>query len=661
MSATSFSSAPDAGRGLGHHAQQVTTAAGPGALMTYAGKWALGSRLVLAMIACWLLVIALVWKYLVSANSAVPDLAATGAALLVAAPVLSAALASLRHPSLHGLTDQLVAVAMLASWAAGDLLTAALLPIVMIVGHVLEERSLLGSQEAIRALERLVDTTTLRLNPDGTTEAVTASQLATGDRLELRAGDRVLADGIVLTGQSSLDMASLTGESVPVEVGPGDRVLAGTINLSGVLTTEITRIGGETALGQIIALMEVAEEAKPPLTRLLERYAGRYMALIMTISAAVWFASGSTSAMLAVLVASCPCAVVLAAPAASIAAIAVAARHGILIKGTAFLEHLADVTSLVIDKTGTLTTGRLALDRTLARPGTTEEQLLSLGAALGSLSTHPVSRALARTTTTHPSFSFSDVQEQHGLGLRAVAEDGTIFLMGRPALLAGEGIDPGPVPDHDGPMVCLSRNGTLLGWLLLSDCPRPEAAGAMQDLRDLGLSRQILLTGDRRAVAQRIGAEVGITVIQAEVLPAEKMNCVLTEIDHGQRPLVVGDGINDALALRAGAVGIAMGAEGTDVALSSADLVLMQSDLRRLGTAIRLSRRCRRTIQVNVGMGVGWTGILITCAAFNLLGAQGAVMAAVLHNASTLAGLANAGRLLRFDETRRTLQTRTSS
>ncbi|XCX40671.1 cation-translocating P-type ATPase (plasmid) [Kozakia baliensis] len=620
--------------------------------MSRAERWTMGTRLVLAMVACWLLAISLIWKYVVSATSAVPDLAATGAALLVATPVLSAALASLRHPSLHGLTDQLVAVAMLASWASGDLLTAALLPIVMIVGHVLEERSLLGSHEAIRALERLVDTTTLRLNPDGTTEAVTTTQLAVGDKVELRAGDRVLADGIVLHGQSSLDMASLTGESVPVEIGPGDRVLAGTINLSGVLTAEVTQIGQETALGQIIALMEVAEEAKPPLTRLLERYAGRYMALIMTISAAVWFASGSTSAMLAVLVASCPCAVVLAAPAASIAAIAVAARHGILIKGTAFLEHLADVTSLIIDKTGTLTTGRLALHRTVVQPGITESELLSLAATLGGLSTHPVSRALARAAAPSSSYAFEAVQEQHGLGLRATTTSGEIFLMGRPALLMQEDIDPGITPEHDGPMVCLSRNGRMLGWLLLSDSPRPEAPEAMQGLRELGLSRQTLLTGDRRAVAMRTASELGIENVQAEVLPTEKMACVLAEIEQGQRPLVVGDGINDALALRAGAVGIAMGAEGTDVALSSADLVLMQSDLRRLGTAIRLSRRCRRTIQINVAMGVGWTGILIICAAFNLLGPQGAVMAAVLHNASTLAGLANAGRLLRFDETR---------
>jgi heavy metal translocating P-type ATPase len=445
-------------------------------------------------------------------------------------------------------------------------------------------------------------------------------------------------------------MASLTGESVPVEVMTDDHVLAGTINLSGTLTMEVLRTGEATALGQIIALMEVAEEAKPPITRLLERYAGPYMALIMTVAAAVWFASGSTSAMLAVLVASCPCAVVLAAPAASIASIAVAARHGILIKGTAFLENLADVSSLVIDKTGTLTTGQLSLADIRPAPGVERGMLLELGAALGALSSHPVSRARARACPAAPQPELQEMTELHGLGLRARQADGTLLFLGRAALLEEEGIAPGPVPEHDGPMVCLSRNGSFLGWFLFSDPSRAEAADALAELKKLGLGRQILLTGDRRAVAERIGKQVDIPIVRAEVLPAEKMECVLEETRLGYKPLVVGDGINDALALRAGAVGMAMGAESTDVALNSADLVLMQANLHRIGTAIRLSRRCRKTIQVNVAMGVGWTAILIVLAAFNLLGAEGAIAAALLHNASTFAGLANAGRLLRFDE-----------
>jgi Cd2+/Zn2+-exporting ATPase len=205
-------------------------------------------------------------------------------------------------------------------------------------------------------------------------------------------------------------------------------------------------------------------------------------------------------------------------------------------------------------------------------------------------------------------------------------------------------------PAHDGPIAGVSRGGVFLGWLLFADQPRPEAAEALADLRGLGLRRQVLLTGDRSEVAERIGAELGISDIRAEALPEQKMHRVMSEIAAGFHPMVVGDGINDSLALKAGAIGIAMGARGTDVAMASADLVLMTSDLRRLATAIRLSRRCRRTIHVNVTIGLGWTIVLVGLAAIGDLGAQGAIIAAVLHNLSTFLGMANAGRLLLFDE-----------
>ena len=198
----------------------------------------------------------------------------------------------------------------------------------------------------------------------------------------------------------------------------------------------------------------------------------------------------------------------------------------------------------------------------------------------------------------------------------------------------------------------MALGGRFLGWLLFADQPRPEAAQAVRELAALGLDRQVLLTGDRAAVARRVADQVGIAEVEAEVLPQGKLARVLAEIAAGHRPLVVGDGINDSLALKAGAVGIAMGAGGTDAALASADLVLMGSDLRRLATAIRLSRRCRRTIHVNVAIGLGWTVVLIAAAAAGLLGAEGAIVAALLHNVGTLLGLGNAGRLLLFDETR---------
>jgi Zn2+/Cd2+-exporting ATPase len=223
--------------------------------------------------------------------------------------------------------------------------------------------------------------------------------------------------------------------------------------------------------------------------------------------------------------------------------------------------------------------------------------------------------------------------------------------LGRLELFTRLGVQTTQPPEHDGPIVGVSRGQTFLGWLLLADGPRPEAGAAIADLRSLGLERQVLLTGDRARVARRIGGTLGITDIRPEALPEQKMERVLQEVQEGYRPLVVGDGINDSLALKVGAVGVAMGAQGTDVALASADIVLMTSDLRRLGTCLRLSRRCRRTIHVNVAIGLGWTVILVGLAAGGVLGAEGAIIAAIFHNLSTLIGMANAGRLLRFDET----------
>ena len=338
---------------------------------------------------------AILWEAVFPDDSALANLVAGWAAALVAIPVLSAAWHSLRHPSLHGVTDQLIAMALAAAWATGELMTAAILPIVMIIGHVLEERSLIGSQEAIRSLNRLTKVGARRLDRNGELEEVAAEALRSGDRFELWPGDRVPTDGVVREGASSLDLASITGESVPVEVEAGGTVFAGSINLQGRLVVEVTRTGEDTTLGRVVALMQTAERSKPPVTRLLERYAGRYIVFVLLLAAGTWFASGNTDAMLAVLVASCPCALVLAAPATAVAAVAVAARHGILIKGVGFLEQLADVTSVIFDKTGTLTQGKLHIVGTEPVPGVSRDELLAVAAGLGAASTHPVSRALA--------------------------------------------------------------------------------------------------------------------------------------------------------------------------------------------------------------------------------------------------------------------------
>jgi Cd2+/Zn2+-exporting ATPase len=615
-----------------------------------AQEWlSLGRQLIISLMAAGLLLLSLILRFFSTDQLAVSELVAGAAALIVAVPALSAAWHSLRHPDLHGITDQLIALALVAAWATGDLITATLLPLVMMFGHVLEERSLLGSREAIDALTRLTKTQARRWLCDGTIEEVPAQQLLVGDMLDIRAGDRVPADGLIEEGHSSLDTASITGESIPMDVSPGESVFSGSINLDGRLKVRVSHVGDEATLGRVIALMQEAEHAKPPVSRLLEKYAGRYLLFVLLLAAAVWFVSGSATAMLAVLVACCPCAVVLAAPATSVAAIAVASRHGILVKGAAFLEQLSTVDAVIFDKTGTVTTGQLRLIDIQLQPGMDRERAMVLAGSMGGASNHPVSRALSSLVAEECRLSVVGAKETRGLGIVAQI-DGVTVAMGRAELFDTLGICVSAVPHHDGPIAGLSSNGQFLGWMLLADEARSEAASAIADLKGLGLDRQILLTGDRRVEAERIADQIGVHEICAEALPQRKLEKVKQLIDAGYRPLVVGDGINDALALKAGAVGVAMGAQGSDVALASADIALMTNDLRRLGTCIRLSRRCRQTIYTNVALGMGWTTLIVIASAFGLFGASGALAAAVMHNVGTLAVMANAGRLLKFHE-----------
>jgi P-type E1-E2 ATPase len=295
-----------------------------------------------------------------------------------------------------------------------------------------------------------------------------------------------------------------------------------------------------------------------------------------------------------------------------------------------------------------LTYGSLRL-QSIESTGSDQPFLLPLAASLGSASSHPVSRALAGLVEQEEYLPLAQIHERQGLGVVAMTSQGEAAL-GRPELFAQLGIETSMVPDHDGPIAGLALDGEFLAWLLLADSVKPEAQVAMAELRTLGLGRQLLLTGDRQSVASTLARQVGIADVQAQALPEDKLKRVMTEIDNGFRPMVVGDGINDSLALKAGVVGVAMGAGGADIALASADIVLIGSDLRRLGTCVRLSRQCRHTLQVNVIIGLGWTLAIVAFAAFGWLGAAGAMIAALLHNLSTLLVLGNAGRLLRFQE-----------
>jgi Cd2+/Zn2+-exporting ATPase len=610
-------------------------------------------QIALALLSGGLLLLSLAWRYFApgserSGSSQIADMLAGLASLLVVGPVFAGAWHSLKSPSLHGVPDRLIALAMLAAWAIGDMTTAALLPIVMTFGHALEERSVLGSQEAIRALGRLTSANVRRVRVDGTIEEVAYEAVRAGDFVEVAAGARIPADGVVRRGRSSVDNGPITGESLPLDVDEGIAVFGGAMNLDGPLRIDVTHAGIESTLGKIIALLQRAEQAKPPITQVLERYMGGYLALVLLIATIVWFAGADASAMLAVIVAACPCALVLAAPSTAIAGIAVGARHGVLFRNAAFLDQIAEIDSLIIDKTGTLTHGELYVSNIFVQPGVEEAQALVLAARLGAGSAHPVSRALVRYVAASGHVTpYPRTRELGGRGVLAETPNGTAVL-GHADLLAEYVHTLQAVPEQfEGPCVGVVLNGKLLAWLGFADQLRAEAAATLAELRELGLTHQTLLTGDREAVARKVAAMVGIENVVSQALPHDKLDYVMHELEAGRHPLVVGDGLNDVLAIKAGATSIAMGERGIDIAVASADVVLLSDDLRRISTCIRLGRRCRRTATINAAIGLGWTVGIIAVATLGLLGA---VWVAILHNVGTFIVIANAGRLLRISE-----------
>lgn len=595
---------------------------------------------IIALFAGCLLAIGLVVRVLDPGQDEVAQAIFAVAALPVLALIAPGAWRALRSDDLHGVADLLVLVVAVAAWAAGDLLTAAAVPLALLAGHVVEERSLRGARSAIASLEGLRRARARRVLADGTIEEVDAAELRPGDLVDLPPGERVPADGRVREGRSHVASAAVTGESLPQAVAPGDAVVAGGVNHEGALRMLVERAGADTVLGSVERLLLDAEAVKPPAVRVLERFAGSYLPLVLVIAAAAGLATGSLSTALAVVVAACPCALALAAPATAVVAVAVAARRGVLLSAGAVLERLAAADCLLIDKTGTLTRGMLALDETRPAEGVDPAHLRAMAAAVAARSRHPVSRAVVDACPAHP--LAESVTERAGLGVigRVAGEE---VLVGRAELLAEAGIAAGEAPGDGRPAVAVACGGRLLGWLVFSDPPRAEARAALAELRRLGLDRQVVLTGDRAGVALPVADAVGADACEAGLLPAGKLAAVRAELAAGRRPLVVGDGVNDALALRAGAVGVAMGRRAAGAALAASDAVLAADDLRRLPEIILLARAAGRALRTAIAVALAGTAVLVALAA---TGAIGPFLAALLHNAIGLAVVAVAGTLV---------------
>ena len=577
---------------------------------------------------------------------------AMSAAILLGVPIVFHAIKSLIKRQLH--MDELVALAVIAAFATQNYVTAGIVAFFMLLSELIETRTALGARASIESLIKLTPTKANLLDVEGSEREVKVSSLQRSDCIRIRPGDNIPADGEVTKGLSSVNEATITGESLPVDKVPGMQVFAGTSNLTGVLDITVTKAGKDTTLGKVQSLIMEAEQTKIPIMRIIDRYIKWYIPTILMIAGIVLFFTGDVSRAITILVISCPCALILATPTAMVAAISASARLGILIKNVADLEVAGRMTAMVFDKTGTLTTGRLYVTKLTPAENIDPSELLAVAASAEQMSKHPAARAL-QDVAKEASLSLSapdNFQEVPGKGVTAVVGSARV-MVGRDSFLKENNVDTSAVPDpslHEEQgfsTLYVAKDSQCIGWIGLQDKTRPKAKHAVSKLFDIGIKRVTMLTGDRDEVANRVAAELGCTDFKAHCLPQDKLSIVEQIKKDGHTVVVVGDGINDALALAAGDLGIAMGAAGSDVAINSASIALMSDDLERLPFLVQLSRKTRKVINQNLGFGIMFIilGVVAASAAWLT-----PVYAAMLHFVGSLLVVFNSARLVRYGE-----------
>jgi cation-transporting ATPase G len=524
----------------------------------------------------------------------------------------------------------LMTVAALGAVLLGEVPEAAMLAFLFSISEGLEAYAMDRTSRELRALLEFVPPTAL-VRRGGVEVVVPAADLEVGDRLIVRPGERVATDAVVVLGRSSIDVSAITGESIPVEVVPGDPVYAGAVNGSAALEVEATATAADNTLARIVGLVEAAQERKGRGQRLADRIARPLIPAVIVVALAIAIGGSLlddprtwVERALVVLVAAAPCAFALSVPVSVVAAIGSASRSGILVKSGAALEALATIRTVALDKTGTLTRNAPRVVRVVAVPGSSEAEVLRFAAALEGRSEHPLAAAILAAAPDRP--RADDVVAVPGRGLLGMV-GGAAVRLGSPAFVppGSLGTEAETIESEGATVVVVERAGSPIGVIGVRDELRPEAAGAVRALRDLGVT-VAMLTGDNAVTAGAIGRAAGIDVVHAELLPGDKATLV-NRLRAGGPIAMVGDGINDAPALASADVGIAMGAFGTDAAIETADVALMGDDLRHVPQALLHARRARNVMVQNLVVSAGIIVALVPLAAFGVLGLAAVVFA----------------------------------
>lgn len=620
----------------------------PRSSVTIAG-WVEQWGLAIAAAACWIFTIAgLIADHLINASSAVVIPLFVVAYLAGGTIAARDAVSDLFHG--HVNVDLLMVVAAIGAATIGGWAEGALLLALFSTSNALEHHALERTRNAVKALMDLAPETATVLGTGGQQRTVPVDDLQVGDRILVRPGERVPTDARVLVGTSSLDQSTLTGESVPVEKTPGDSIFAATINGHGALEAEVTAIATQSTLARIVRMVEEAQAEKSAAERFSDRFEGKYAIGVMVSAALVGivpmlFGEEPGTALyraMTLLVVASPCALVISTPAATLSALANAARNGVLVKGGSYLERLGQIDIVAFDKTGTLTVGKPALTDVIPlADDVSESDLVQIVASAEQLSEHPLAHALIsgardRNLILLPA---RDLVAVVGQGIRTTV-DGQTIAIGNDRMVEGMNVPvPAPVRDHLDSLrgqgktaMLVADEQHLLGLVAVADTIRPEARTVVEDLKRLGISRTVMLTGDNARVAEAIASDVGVDAVMADLLPDHKLESI-RELQKQGTVAMIGDGVNDAPALATADLGIAMGGGGTDVALETADIVLMHDDLGRVPFAIALSRRMRRTIRINLGLALA---VILTLATATLTTGIPLPLGVLGHEGSTI-------------------------